>query len=184
MPHITPTDAERPGIGGLLAYRPGPARPLLELAEILLRGPNTLSEGERELIVAYVSALNGCNWSRRAHAAFAAALLDGGQELVDQVCRDPDSAPVSEKIHALLRLAAAVTRSGKAVEADHIADVHRHGGTDKEIHDTILIAAAFCMFNRYVSGHDTVVPDDAVVFDQLTEIRVARGYLALGGIES
>lgn len=183
MPHID-LETERPGIGGLLAFRPGPARPLLELAETLLRGPNSLSEGERELIVAHVSTLNDCTWSKRAHGAFAAALLDGGEELVASVCRDPRTAPVSAKMHALLDLAGAVTRSGKEVDSELVAEARRQGATDEEIHDTVLITASFCMFNRYVSGLGAAVPEDKSVYDELVEIRVKRGYLVLGGVEA
>jgi uncharacterized peroxidase-related enzyme len=183
MPYITLKDMNRPGIGGLLSFRPDPARPLLELAEVLLRGDNTLTRGERELIVTLVSALNRCEWSRRAHGAFAAAQLEGGRPLVEHVCRDLDSAPIPEKLRALLRLAVAVTQSGKAVTPAHITAARQHGATDEEIHDTVLIAAAFCMFNRYVSGLDTVVPDDPAVYEGLTDILLESNYRVLGGME-
>lgn len=184
MPHITLEDPGKYGIGGLLAYRPRPARPLLELAEVLLREPNSLSQGERELIVTYVSTLNKCTWSLRIHAAFAAALLDGGHELVDAVCRDPRSAPIPGKLRALLELAAVVTRSGKEVDVDLVEAARREGAMDEEIHDTVLIAAAFCMFNRYVSGLGALVPpEDDAIYGQLTDIRLRRGYLVLGGVE-
>lgn len=184
LPHIALEDADRPGIGGLLAFRPGPARPLLELAEVLLRDPNPLTRGERELIVTYVSMLNGCTWSHRAHAAFAAAQLPGGRELVEHVCRDLDAAPISEKLRSLLRLSAAVVRGGKKVEAGHVAEARQNGATDVEIHDTVLISAAFCMFNRYVSGLATAVPDDPELYERLTDTLVSKGYLVLGGLES
>ena len=183
MPYIALTNMQRPGIGGLLAFRPEPARPLLELAEVILRGPNTLTTGERELIVTLVSSLNGCEWSRRVHGAFASAQLSGGRSLVDQVCQDVDTAPVPEKLRPLLRLAAAVVRSGKAVTPDLVAAARQLGATDTEIHDTVLIAAAFCMFNRYVSGLGTVVPDDPAVYERLTGTLLSGGYLALGSVE-
>ena len=71
MPHIT-LDSEEPGIRGLLGYRPETGRPLSELAEVLLRGPGTLARGERELIAAYVSSLNGCRYCSSSHGAPAA----------------------------------------------------------------------------------------------------------------
>ena len=157
MPHITLNSAE-PGIRGLLQYRPETGRPLSELAEVLLRGPGSLSRGERELIAAYVSGLNDCQYCTSSHSATAAAQLPGGMALVDQVRAGPGRAPVSGKLRALLAIAAAVQQGGLHVTQEHIARARAADATDLEIHDTVLIAAAFCMFNRYVDGLATIRP--------------------------
>ena len=81
MPHITLNSSE-PGIRGLLLYRPETGQPLSELAEVLLRGPGTLTRGERELIAAYVSGLNDCQYCSGSHSACAAAQLPGGMAVV------------------------------------------------------------------------------------------------------
>jgi len=177
MPHIALNSAE-PGIRGLLRYRPQTARPLSDLTEVLLRGPGTLARGERELIAAYVSALNDCRYCSSAHSACAAAQLPGGMALVDQVRADPASAPVPTKLKALLTIAAAVAHSGHAVTAEHVADARAAGATDMEIHDTVLIAAAFCMFNRYVDGLATIAPDDPALYAAGAQRLVTQGYLA------
>ncbi|MGK5550588.1 carboxymuconolactone decarboxylase family protein [Actinomadura kijaniata] len=177
MPHIR-LDNDAPGILSLFAYRPETGRPLSELAEVLLRGPSTLTRGERELIAAYTSGLNECRFCNRSHAAFAAAQLDEGMPLVDQVCADPDSAPIPPKLKALLRIAAAVQRSGREVTDDDVAAARDAGATDLEIHDTVLIAAAFCMFNRYVDGLAALTPDDPEGYERAAELIVAGGYLA------
>src|ERR1700745_256458 len=177
MPHIALNSAE-PGIRGLLAYRPETARPLSELAEVLLRGPGTLSRGERELIAAYVSALNDCRYCSSSHAACAAAQLPGGMALVEQVRADPASAPVSAKLKALLTIASAVAHNGHAVTAEHIAVARAAGATDVEIHDTVLIAAAFCMFNRYVDGLATIAPEDPALYAAGARRLVKQGYIA------
>ena len=149
-----------PGINGPMRFRPETAKPLNELAEVLLRGPHPLSPGERELIAAYVSGLNECRFCCDSHSAFAAAQLDQGMHLVDQVRAGPDTAPVSPKLRALLRIAAAVREDGRTVTAGMVDAARAEGATDLEIHDTVLIAAAFCMYNRYVDGLGTVVPAD------------------------
>jgi alkylhydroperoxidase family enzyme len=59
VPYI-PLPENLPGIIGLLDFRPETAKPLSELANVLLHGPNSLSPGERELIASYVSARNAC----------------------------------------------------------------------------------------------------------------------------
>ena len=176
MPYITLNSGE-PGIRGLLRFRPETGRPLSELAEVLLRGPGTLSPGERELIAAYVSALNSCQYCSASHSATAAAQLPGGMTVVEQVRADPGSAPVSAKLRALLVIAAAVQRSGLQVTAEHIDGARAAGATDLEIHDAVLIAAAFCMFNRYVDGLGTVAPQDPALYAAGAERLVREGYL-------
>ena len=169
-------EAEFPGIRGPLRFRPETGRPLLELVEVLLRGPHPLSPGERELIAAYVSGRNECTYCCAAHSAYAAAQLDEGMTLVDQVRTDLDNAPISAKLRALLRIAAAVQVSGREVTAELVDAARTEGATDLEIHDTVLIAAAFCMFNRYVDGLGTLPATDPGWYAQASE-RIARvGY--------
>ncbi|GAB2959230.1 carboxymuconolactone decarboxylase family protein [Saccharothrix stipae] len=181
MTRIQLDDTDKPGVAGLLAYRPEAAGPLLDLTEVLMRDENTLSRGERELVAALVSERNGCRWTRRIHGSFAAAQLAGGARLVDEVCVDLDHAPIPEKLRALLRLAETVAVGGKAV-TDEVVDRARDlGATDREIHDVVLIAATFSMFNRYVTGLAAVVPDDPEVYRRYTERLLATSYPVLGG---
>ena len=165
MAHIE-LDNPLPGIAGLMTYRPETAGPLAELAEVLLRGPSTLSRGERELIAAHVSELNSCTFCASSHAAFAAAQLPGDHE-------------PSPKLSALLDVAAAVAESGRAVTAELVAKAREAGATDLELHDTVLIAAAFCMMNRYVDGLGTWAPDDPAAYAAMAPRIVAEGYRAL-----
>jgi uncharacterized peroxidase-related enzyme len=177
MPHIA-LNSDTPGIAGLFQYRPETARPLRELAEVLLRGDGTLTRGERELIAAYVSARNECRFCARSHGAFAAAQLPGGMEIVDLVCADLDGAPVSAKLRALLRIADAVRRDGRAVTPAQVAAARTEGASDREIHDTVLIAAAFSMYNRYVDGLAAITPDDPAAYTHMANRIVDRGYLS------
>ncbi|MBM9504358.1 carboxymuconolactone decarboxylase family protein [Actinacidiphila acididurans] len=167
---------EHPGITGLLIYRPETAKPLNELADALLRGPSSLSPGERELIAAYVSGLNECKFCAASHSAFAAAQLPGGMHLVDQVRHDPQSAPVTDKMRALLAIAAAVQQDGRKVTTQLVDAARTEGATDVEIHDTVLIAAAFCMYNRYVDGLGTLAPNEPQLYEEAAERIMANGY--------
>ncbi len=175
MPHIT-LNSGQPGIRGLLQYRPETGRPISELADVLLRGPSSLTRGERELIAAYVSGLNDCQYCSSSHSATAAAQLPGGMDLVDQVRADPATAPVSAKVKSLLAIAAAVQRSGHDVTDADVAAAREAGATDLEIHDTVLIAAMFCMFNRYVDGLATVAPDDPAAYAAGAQRLIRDGY--------
>jgi uncharacterized peroxidase-related enzyme len=178
MPHIA-LGNDLPGILSLFAYRPETAKPMTELAEVLLRGPSSLTRGERELIAAYVSDRNECGFCTRSHAAVAAAQLPGGMDLVEEVRCDPRTARVSPKLRALLEVGGAVRRSGREVTAETVAAARAAGATDREIHDTVLIAAAFCMYNRYVDGLSALTPEEPDTYEAAAEVIVESGYVRL-----
>lgn len=174
MPYIT-VEQHLPGITGLLEYRQDTGKPIRELTEILLRGPSSLTTGERELIATVVSSRNQCRFCTAAHTAAADVLLGEG-ESSSAVKTDIDTAPVSDKLKALLHIAAQVQVSGRAVTADHIAVARAAGATDIEIHDTVLIAALFCLYNRYVDGLATVTPEDPAFYEGLGRRLQQHGY--------
>jgi uncharacterized peroxidase-related enzyme len=166
-----------PGIRGAMAFRPETARPLNDLVELLLHGPNSLTPGERELIATYVSSENDCYYCQTIHGAVAAASLNGDEALVKQVKVDFQSAEISEKLKALLVIAGKVQRGGKHVTAEDVARARELGATDVEIHDTVLIAAAFCMFNRYVDGLGTSQPRDEAMYRERGKWLAREGYV-------
>jgi uncharacterized peroxidase-related enzyme len=167
-----------PGIRGPMTFRPETAKPMNELVDVLLRGPNTLSPGERELIATYVSAENDCRFCQTIHGAIAAHHLGGDEELVLNVKRDFEHARVSSKLKALLAIAGKVQVGGKNVRAEDVERARREGATDIEIHDTVLIAAVFSMFNRYVDGLATWAPDDPEFYRQRAALVATHGYTA------
>ncbi len=176
MPHIELPEG-LPGISSALAFRPETAKPLRALAEVLLRGPSTLTSGEREMIATFVSARNDCYFCQASHRAAAAHHLKGNYELVDAVRSDYQSAPVSAKLKALLAIAGKVRESGKRVTAEDVGCARAEGATDLEIHDTVLIAAAFCMYNRYVDGLATFTPTDEKLYDEMGSHMAKAGYV-------
>ncbi len=149
-----------------------------ELAEILLRGTSSLTSGEREMIATFVSARNDCYFCQTSHRAAAAHYLNGDYSLVDAVRDDYQNAPISLKLRALLTIAAKVQQSGKTVSAEDVAATRQQGATDAEIHDAVLPAAAFSMFNRYVDGLKTWVPDDPETYDQMGKRMANEGHLS------
>jgi uncharacterized peroxidase-related enzyme len=175
MAHIALPDGV-PGIRGPLAFRPETAVHLLGLAETLLRGPSTLTRAERELIAARVSAGNSCTYCHMSHGAAAAVHLGGDEELVAAVKEDPASAAISPKLEALLAIADQVRVSGQAVTDEAVAAARAAGATDVELHDTVLIAAAFCMYNRYVDGLATPQPQEAEPYRPIGERLAHVGY--------
>src|ERR1700738_1321644 len=130
MPHISLPDL--PGIRGPMAFRPETAKPLNELVEVLLRGPNTLTPSERELIATFVSSRNNCHYCQSIHGAIAAAHLDGNEELVRCVKSDFNSAEISPKLKALLNIAGKVQQDGKKVTELDVEQARKEGATDLE----------------------------------------------------
>jgi uncharacterized peroxidase-related enzyme len=168
-----------PGIRGPLSFSPATTKPLAELAEVLLYGPNTLTAAEREMIAAYVSSQNDCYYCHSCHGSTAAQHLGGSPAdyaLIDQVKQNFEVAPVSDKMKALLAIAGKVQKGGKHVTTDDVERARRHGATDKEIHDTVLIAAAFCLFNRYVDGLATWQPRDPDMYLEIGKQTASLGY--------
>ena len=166
-----------PGIRGLMAYRPEMAEPLNALAEVLLRDDNnTLTRGERELIGTYVSHLNDCFFCQNVHGALAGHYLKCDIDEIEQIKQDFQSAEISLKMKALLSIAGSVQKGGKQVTATQIETAKAAGATDIEIHDTVLIAASFCMFNRYVDGLGTWAPQDQQFYVERAPRRAEEGY--------
>jgi uncharacterized peroxidase-related enzyme len=175
MAHIHLPDGV-PGIRGPMMFRPETAKPMNELADVLLSGQNTLTPGERELIAAYVSSENDCRYCQTIHGAIAAHHLGGNEALVNRIKQDFEEAEISEKLKALLAIAGKVQLGGKNVTTVDVARAREQGATDLEIHDTVLIAAMFCMCNRYVDGLATWAPDDPEFYRQRAAIIADNGY--------
>jgi uncharacterized peroxidase-related enzyme len=166
-----------PGIRGPMAFRPETAKHLNELAEVLLRSDNSLTRGERELIATYVSSLNDCFFCQNAHGGLAQHYLQCDMDYIDRVKTDFQSTTLSPKLKALLSIAGSVQKGGKHVTPEQIEKARNVGATDLEIHDTVLIAAAFCMFNRYVDGLGTWAPQDRNIYIERAKWRADEGYV-------
>jgi len=175
MAHINVPEGV-PGIRSLVLFRPETGKPLYELAQVLLRGESPLSTAERELIAAYVSSRNQCGFCMRSHAAAARCLYEESSGVVDEVLKDVEGAEVSPKLKALLAIAGKVQVLGKEVTPEDVACARAQGADDREIHDTVLIAAAFSMFNRYVDGLGSWTPEDPAVYEEMGR-RMAKGYV-------
>ena len=175
MPYI-PLKENLPGITGLLDYRKDTALPIRELTQILLRGESTLSQGERELIASVVSYGNECAFCTAAHTAAADVLLNDNT-IAEKVKYEPDAAPVSDKMKSLLTIARATQKNGKLVTKDMVDEAKAKGATDMELHDTVLIAALFSLYNRYVDGLASVTPADPAFYNRLANILKDKGYM-------
>jgi uncharacterized peroxidase-related enzyme len=176
LPEAPELGREFPGILGLMTFRPETAAPLNDLVNVLLRGPSTLTPGERELIATYVSWRNDCLFCQSIHGAVAAAQLQNNERLIQQVKTNWETAEISPKLKALLNIAGKVQLGGKHVTSEDVAAARLVGATDLEIHDSVLIAAVFCMCNRYVDGLGTWAPGDPAIYRKNAADIVEHGY--------
>lgn len=175
MPYIN-VDPNLPGIRALLAFSPQTANALGELANLMLRSNEGLSMAERELIAARVSFLNDCFYCHQSHGAIAECYLGDKSDLVQQVKINYHSADISGKLKALLSIADSVQQGGKFVTSEQVEVARSLGASDRDIHDTVLIAAMFCMFNRYVDGLGAYTPTDLSSYPMRAQQIVEHGY--------
>lgn len=166
------TGIQQPGIIELLLYKSSTGEALSHLAHTLLHGPSGLSKAEREQIAAYVSSLNECAFCYQSHRAAAVAHA-GNVSVPDEECL---VIPIHPKMKALLAIAAKVKVSGKQVTPADMEAAKAAGASDEDLHDTVLIAAAFCMFNRYVDGLGTSLPENPSDFKSMGQRMASRGY--------
>jgi uncharacterized peroxidase-related enzyme len=168
---------EFPGIGGLLFYKPSTGYGASALAQAALRGPSSLTEAEREIIATYVSKLNECEYCHESHKAVVNEYLKDDNHTITCMLADMDTAPLSDKMKALLRIAAKVQKNGKLVSAEDVAYARSHGAVDEDIYDTVVVAAAFCFFNRIVDGLNTALPGEGDNdYEDSAKRLVSRGY--------
>jgi uncharacterized peroxidase-related enzyme len=177
MAHIALKDENLPGIVGLLNHNPITAKPLCELAEILLVDDNSLTRGEREIIAASVSYWNECHFCHSSHGAAAAVHEGEGVEFLDKIKLGFTDGGISDKLRSLLKIAHQVQEGGKKVAKEEIDQAKSLGASDREIHDTVLIAAAFCMYNRYVDGLATWAPRENGAYMEMGKRLAEQGYL-------
>jgi len=176
MPYIN-TNNDIPGIRGLMEFRPEVAKALNELAQVLLVEDASLSRSERELIASFVSSRNECLFCMTTHGAIAAYLPGCNDDIVTEVWKDYKEAALSDKMKSLLHIADLVSKGGLHVTPEAIESARMSGATDLDIHDTVLIAAGFCMYNRYVDGLGATTPEDPLFYKKVGEQRAKEGYL-------
>lgn len=176
MAHIKVPDGV-PGIRSLAMFRPDTGKHLYDLVQVLLRGQSPLSPAERELIASHVSAGNSCRFCTSSHAAVARELCGEKSQIVDCVIRGEDTPLLSDKMRALLVIAGKVRENGKKVRPEDIQAARNAGAGDRDIHDTVLIAATFSMFNRYVDGLATLTPTDDAIYAEMGKRLALKGYV-------
>jgi uncharacterized peroxidase-related enzyme len=146
------------GLLQILQAFPGTARPLLEYHEVLLRGESPFSPAERELIAAYVSGLNNCNYCRAVHSQTAIAL--GVQaEVISQIFSGSGFRGVDLRMRPILDFARKLTLSPAKITAADVEPIFAAGWNDRALHDATAICGLFNLMNRLVNGLGVEAPE-------------------------
>jgi uncharacterized peroxidase-related enzyme len=169
-------DSSLPGMQSLLDYRPQIASPLKTLMAVMMRSKEGLSKGERELIATYVSNLNDCYNCHQIHGEVAQCFFEELPDLVESIKTDIHNADLTQRQKAILGIAANVQKNGKLVTDQQISGAKNLGISDLEIHDTVLISAMFCFFNRYIDGLGIVSQDTTETFKERAKMIAEFGY--------
>lgn len=172
-------------IWNLFAFRPEVTLHLASFTEGVMRSPAPISGALRELIAAYTSWTNKCEFCWRSHAAVAAEML-GNEILVLQVLEDLESSPLPEREKALMRFAGKMTRELSQMEEADIARLREFGWTDEAIYFTILVVSLFNFYNRWVttSGVHPVSPQIHHVHGQRLAVSGYEPKNRLAGIQA
>jgi uncharacterized peroxidase-related enzyme len=115
-----------------------------------MRGPSPLSRGDRELIGAFVSALNSCSYCHDVHnEAVQAYGIDA--ELARRLTEDIETAAVEDRMKPLFVLVRKATEGAYRVTQADFDRAYEQGWDDDAIHDAIVVACLFNFMNRFVS---------------------------------
>lgn len=130
---------------------PATNEPLIQFHEVLLRGPSPFTEGERELIAAYVSGLNHCRYCHGVHVA-AAELLGASKSAILSALDDIDSSPIDEKMKPVLRYARKLTQQPNGLTQEDADAIFAVGWSEEALYHTVAVTALFNFMNRLVEG--------------------------------
>ena len=142
---------ETPHLTDVFQKFPEMVRPLLEYHDLLLRGDSPLATGERELIAAYVSGLNACTFCYGSHKIIASR-FGVAEDIIDELVKDVDSAPVDEKMKPLLRYVGKLTGLPAQLTSADSKAVFDAGWSERALYDAVQLCALFNFMNRLIDG--------------------------------
>ena len=163
----------KPEAGLLQVFQafPEATRPLLSYHEVLMRGESPLSAAERELIAAYVSSLNNCNYCRAVHSQTAVALGMSGEVLAN-VISNPQNTDIDPHMRPGLDFIRKLTLSPCEIAAEDVDAIFAAGWDERAVHDATAICGLFNLMNRLVNGLGIEAPES---YTKLAAQRLAQG---------
>lgn len=155
------------------------ARHIHEFAETLMRGPSPFSEGERELIAAYVSSLNGCEYCQASHTEVAGRFgIDTG--LVDAAVEDIETSGVPDKLKPVLRYCRVLNDRPDRVEKSHVDAMFKAGWDETAVCHAAVVCGYFNLMNRWVDGLG--IPVDPQMVKMAGRMLHEKGYKGISDV--
>ena len=139
------------GIASVFANNKVRARPMRELRKQIMRGPSPLSVGERELIAAFVSTLNQCEFCAGGHTALAARTVD--VRVLDELIANIDTAAISDRLKPIFRFVKKLTEAPSRIVQADVESIHAAGWEESAVEDAIAVCSLFNMLNRIANGY-------------------------------
>lgn len=155
---------------------PASSKPLLQYHEVLMRGPSPFTEGERELIAAVVSRLNGCRYCEGVHAATARALGEAPGR-VAALLDDPGAAQEAAALQPVLAYVEKLTRDPASLTGAEAEAVLAAGWPEQALYDAAAICGLYNLMNRLVNGLG--IEADAAYFEAAAKRLSTSGYGAM-----
>jgi uncharacterized peroxidase-related enzyme len=152
------------------------ARPLHVFAQQLMRGPSPFTEGEREVLAAYVSRLNHCAFCEASHNAVA-VLYGYDGTLIEQLVLDLAHANVAERLKPVFRYVRKLTLLPDQVDQADVTALYEAGWDETAVTHAALVCAFFSFMNRWVDGLG--IPSDAAVVQIAADMLHQKGYAAV-----
>jgi uncharacterized peroxidase-related enzyme len=165
-----PADA---GVRHILALNPAAGQALVMFHTAALRNDGPLTPKDKELIAAYVSGLNACQYCFGVHSQTAQA-FGVTEDVLTQLLADVDTAPVDEKLKPLLRYARKLTQEPSRMTTADAQAVFDAGWNEAALHDAVLTICLFNFMNRLLEGHG--VKGDAALYEMRGKALKEQGY--------
>jgi uncharacterized peroxidase-related enzyme len=168
-----PPDA---GVRHIVSLNPAAGRALIEFHDAALRNASGLVPRDKELIAAFVSGLNACQYCYGVHSETAKAFgIDAN--LLEQLLGDIESAAVEPRLRSILSYARKLTLDpARMTQADADA-VFAAGWSESELHDAVLTICLFNFMNRLLEGHG--VKGDSALYQSRGQALRDDGYTPL-----
>ena len=167
------------GVRHILALNPAAGRALIEFHSAALRADSQLTARDKELIAAYVSGLNACQYCYGVHKETAKA-YGVPEPLIEALLADLDTAPIDARLKPILAYAKVLTLTPTRALQRHVDAIFAAGWTERDLHDAILTVCLFNFMNRLLEGHG--VKGSAEVYQTRGQALQATGYAPLLGL--
>lgn len=182
MPFLPSVDVEDKVPHVLAKFNTGTGRPLIEYHEALLRGDSPFTVAEREMMAAYVSGVNACQYCHGAHVA-AAREFGVAEEIIADLLRDPSRAAVSPKMVPVLNYIRKLTLTPTRMTQTDADAVYAAGWNERALYDAVQICCLYNFMNRFVEGIGlTPIPEQFAMEGKLIKEGSYKGMLDGFGI--